>query len=408
MPMFFRSPSRAPAAACSSAILVVVAIIGLGFPTTASASEVNYRGPQLVVDYDGPITVDNTRFLYPSSEKLAFRTERYLEEQAPHLIELRPAIDTWAARLGVHPRVLSHVADDFFRARGDIENGPSPETLRWTRERAEQIMDLAAGLVTVFGTQGSHPLAASRAVAAVSGAYDFTARSHPELAAPKLDLPVVAPGPVGGGSGPPLFGYFQPPWERGDTWAGGGAHGDTGSGDQNALDFWGSFRNWGSGDIFQWWVAAAQAGTARVWSTCFVTIIHGNGWETNYYHLENIQVSDMQQVQRDDRLSNYADDEAQATCQGGFSSGPHVHFSVEYQGARVIIDEANVDFTSWSHHVGSGQYDSNCSRSWYTLAAGSRVCPNQDALPNDSPDPGGMIFEDGFESGSIPPWQHQP
>ena len=328
--------------------------------TAGVASEVNYRGPQLVVDYEGPITVDNSQFVYPSSEKLTFRTADHLREHAPHLIELRPAIDTWAARFGIHPRVLTQVADDFLRSREGASLDERTVALPWTRERAEQIMDLAAGLATVFGLQSSDPLAASRAVAAISRAYEFTARPAAELATQKGDL---ASGPIGG-SAPDLFGYFQPPWERGDTWAGGGAHGDTGSGLQNALDFWGSFRNWGSADIFQWYVTAAQSGVARVWSSCSVTVVHGNGWETNYYHLENVVVTDMQAVQRDDRISNYADDLAQATCQGGFSSGPHVHFSIEYNGLRVLIDETNVDFTSWSHHVGVGQYDSNCSQSW--------------------------------------------
>ena len=74
-------------------------------------------------------------------------------------------------------------------------------------------------------------------------------------------------------SDPPVFGWFQPPWEIGDTWAGGGAHGDTGT--CNALDYWGERRDWGA-DLSLWWVTAIQAGTARVWSECSVSVIHAN------------------------------------------------------------------------------------------------------------------------------------
>lgn len=367
-----------------------VPFFGLCFGLVASglgASETVYAGPALQLDYRGPVLVDNSQFRYPPSEKLAFRSTDYLAQEAPHLMALRPALDTWAARLGVHPRVLIAVTEAMFGSA----------YAAGTRAEFDRVAELASALATAFERAEKGPLAASQAVRAVAGAFALPLVLPTELAAPRPSAKIVR------GSGPPLFGYFQPPWEIGDTWAGGGAHGDTGSGLQNALDFWGEFRNWGQ-DVSQWPVAATQAGTVRVWSSCGMSIIHGNGWETGLYHLDNIQVADFQTVNRNTQLANYADNLAQATCAGGSSTGPHVHMAISFEGERVLIDEVNVDFTAWSHHVGVGQYDTDCSRSYYSHQTLGTICPNFDQLRNDAPDPGGLLFADGFESGNTSAW----
>ena len=43
-------------------------------------------------------------------------------------------------------------------------------------------------------------------------------------------------------------------------------------------------------------------------------IVYPNGWVTDYYHLDHIQVTDGSYVERSDRIANYADNEGQATC----------------------------------------------------------------------------------------------
>jgi LasA protease len=46
-------------------------------------------------------------------------------------------------------------------------------------------------------------------------------------------------------------------------------------------------------------VRAALGGTVHVWQCAggpWVTVDHVEGWRTGYYHMENIQVSDGQQV----------------------------------------------------------------------------------------------------------------
>ncbi len=362
-------------------LCLITLFAGIGW-----TSEMAYRGPTLLATYEGPIVVHNSQVVYTSLDKLTFSTETHLELHAPELMELRPAIDSWAARAGVHPRVLIALVRGAFQGEIAVSN----------RNNLDTVADLALGLATVLEEEKASALAASKAYEAVRNAYGIEERPSPELARAKLNARAV-------GGGPPLFDYFQPPWEIEDTWAGGGAHGDTGSGTRNALDFWGAFRNWGA-DVSAWWVAATQVGTARVWSSCSMSVIHPNGWETSYYHLENIQVADMQQVNRNHRLANYADDEAQALCNGGASTGPHVHVAMFFDGQRVEVDETQLDFTSFSHHVGIGQYDSNCNTSYYTLEGGSRVCPFADQLLNDAPSTSGELFADGFEDGSTSAW----
>ncbi len=54
-------------------------------------------------------------------------------------------------------------------------------------------------------------------------------------------------------------------------------------------------------------------------------------------------------------------------------------------------------FTSLSHHAGIGNYDNDCSRSWYNHGTAGLVCPWDDALLNDAT-VSGILFSDGFES----------
>lgn len=350
--------------------------------TNALASEQHYAGPALQVMQAARLTVHNSQLRYTGSDRLTFSTEDWASLHEPALLPYVGSIDSWGSRYSLHPRVLGQlVAAHFDRV--------PPLTRLAAMDRIAQI---STGLSTVFDSGSDDPFAATQALDAVAQAYGIL-RWEPaeELAEPSLN--------AGRGSSPaPLFGYFQPPWEVGETWAGGGAHGSNGSGTQNALDFWGDYRGWGE-DLSNFWVAAMQAGTVRVWSSCSLAIVHPNGWVTDYYHLDHIQVADRSKVDRNTRIALYADNVDQALCSGGSSSGPHVHVSLSYDGSRVLVNEDQVDFTAFSHHVGQGQYDSNCSRSFYNHSALGTVCPNRDQLLNNtSPAASGPIFSDGFES----------
>jgi LasA protease len=348
----------------------------------AVPSEVRYTGRTLVTDYQGPVLIDNSQYLYTGPDRLSFSTAEHLQRNYPHLLPLRPAIDTWGSRLGIHPRVLSAVVNDYF-AGLDIEGN---------QDDFDAVVQVATALSTAFAQQPSDDLAASRAAMAVADALFFNLQPPKDLAESRSPRTTVAP------AAPTLFGYLQPPWEIGETWAGGGAH----SRGHNSLDFWGPSVPWG-GDTSPYWVAAMQSGTARVWSSCGMAIVHPNGWVTDYYHLDNIQVADWSLVQRNDRIANYADNEAQATCSGGWSSGPHVHMSVSYDGNPVSVDKDNLDFTVFSHNEGVGDYDTDCNTSWYNHYTRGRVCPNYDQLLNDAPSALPM-FTDGFETGNATLW----
>ena len=340
-----------------------------------NASETQYQGPALIADYAGPVLVDNAKFRYTGQDRLNFSTADLLATKYPNLLPLRPVIDTWASRLGIHPRVLVPVVKNYF-AGAQVSGGSAD---------VEAVVQIATALTSVFRDRFPDTLAATRAVAALAKALSFELRLPPELVQGQSiqSQPQAAQGSAP--AAPGLFGYLQPPWPIGEVWAGGGAHnGST----HNALDFWdpATCCGWGT-NVSQAWVSAMQSGTVRVWSSCGMAVIHPNGFDTDYYHLDNIQVTDFAPVQRNDPLANYADNSAQALCTGGSSSGPHVHASITYNGQPVWVDESQLDFTAFSHHASGQAYDTNCNTSWYNHFSQGQVCPFFDLL-NDAPMPG--------------------
>lgn len=378
------SRARYPVGGVSRRAIGLCAVIAaIALPVKASQS--TYTGPRLLADYSGPVLVDNSQMRYTGQDMLSFSTADELRRRAPNLMALRPTIDTWCAMHAIHPRVLIQVLKGLWCDREAVGS--------W--DEIELVHQIATGLALVWLKHEGDSLAASKAVHAVAEAYRISLNLEETLATAREVPP--------SGAAPAVFGWFQPPWEIGDTWAGGGVHGDTGTGIRNALDYWGEYRVWDE-DTSEWWVAAMQAGTARVWSICSVSIIHADGWTTTYYHLENIQLSDFQEVERNDIVSNYANDVATALCQGGSSTGPHVHQAVYHNGDRVEINEANLDFTAFSHHAGVGQYDFDCATSWYNHYTEGKICPAVDQLLNNAPPPAVEIFGDGFELGSTAAW----
>ena len=352
--------------------------------TSANSSDFKYTGPHLNLEYSGPIIVHNSQFKYTASDRLSFYTKDYLTHNIPELLPLREAIDTWAAMHSIHPQLLAEVLKNHFRGK------PVDDSF----ENKQQIFQIATGLSQSYYTYINDPLSASKSVVAIAKAYDFELNLNNDFASKRI---ILEHDYFRGNSGPPLFGYFQPPWPRGEFWSGGGVHTQTGGGNtpRNSLDFFASFISWGA-NTSNIWVSASEAGIARVFSSCNVQVIHSNGWVTSYYHLDNVQVNDFDTVYDNQKLSNYADNLAQATCQGGSSTGPHVHFSFFYDGNPIEIDEPNVDLTSWKHQAGIGNYDSNCANSIYTLIPeNTTVCPFFLQLPNNTIE--GNIFANGFE-----------
>ncbi|MCX7553478.1 M23 family metallopeptidase [Marinicella sp. S1101] len=347
------------------------------------ASDFSYQGPILSAVYDGPTIVDNSHFRFNSSEKLSFDPLDYLSSQAPELMPLNETIAAWSAMKSIHPKVLIGMVKAAFNNQAVVAS----------QENKDLVWQIAAGLDEIFAQNKSNPLAASIAISSVSNSFGLMPEFSAELSRSRQSSDENFSGAA------TLFNYLQPPWPRGEFWGGGGVHRNGGSGSvRNALDFWGGFDDWGD-DTSAYWVSAAQAGIARVWSSCSMTVIHPNGWETSYYHLDNIQVNDQSAVIDNQALANYADNEAQALCNGGGSTGPHVHVAVwDTAGDAVLIDESNINFTSWMHHAGEGNYDFDCDTSYYTmLPANNVVCPGWLNLPNNTSGLIDLIYLNGFE-----------
>jgi LasA protease len=83
------------------------------------------------------------------------------------------------------------------------------------------------------------------------------------------------------------------------------------------------------------YTVSAAAGTTRRPSnySCWLEIDHGGGWVTSYYHLRNL--APPASVTRNAALGTIACE----ICAGGYATGPHVHFSLKYNGLMSASEE---------------------------------------------------------------------
>lgn len=162
---------------------------------------------------------------------------------------------------------------------------------------------------------------------------------------------------------------MQLPWPTGQGWYSGGAHSNTGSGyPYSSLDFNNGSGGWGSNTP---WVQAAHAGTVTRYSACNIRVTHTSGYATQYYHMDSLQYRSGDYVNQGAWLGRYANSYNQALCQGGQSSGPHVHFSLLQNGYFVSLQ--NKYLSGYRVDVGNSNYDDNCNN-FYFEKNGSRYC----------------------------------
>src|SRR6188508_1280004 len=119
------------------------------------------------------------------------------------------------------------------------------------------------------------------------------------------------------------------PWTKGEIWRlTGGPHPETAGAKHpwSALDFQPKDAEPGK-------VRAARGGIVNRPCPNMVEIRHKGGWTTVYYHLRHIAVRDGQFVKRGAMLGWTS---TRSGC-GGFASGPHLHFSLKWNGAFINL-----------------------------------------------------------------------
>lgn len=194
---------------------------------------------------------------------------------------------------------------------------------------------------------------------------------------------------------------LQLPFLNGLSWKFGGVHDTTGGGgpgssynDASSLDFYPWPSAWGM-DTSNMWVVAAGAGIPTRYSDCGYKISHSGvvnvGWETTYYHLEGAKDL-VGFVNRNDKIGVIANTEEEATCTGGSASGPHVHFSLKYNGAYTAIN--GTPLSGWYVHTGRNNYDVDHNYMWLERT-GIKKYPFSDSVLSESAP---TIFSDVFIS----------
>ena len=147
-------------------------------------------------------------------------------------------------------------------------------------------------------------------------------------------LLVAIPASVLASTAPPVD-MFQLPWEQGKAWypydgLDNGLRRSNSSphyfGNGGALDFAPRATMTVGEDTSNDWVTAAAAGTVYQVGSCFIKIDHGNGWTTEYWHLDKIQVTTGSKVSRNQRLATIHNNKDQQVCPGNEFPGPHLHF----------------------------------------------------------------------------------
>jgi LasA protease len=164
--------------------------------------------------------------------------------------------------------------------------------------------------------------------------------------------------------------FLRLPWLVGQTgWSFNGVHSTTGGcpsatcgSPRSSIDFSRGWPVWGT-NTADARVLAMHGGTVTVFSSCNIRVTDSaSGWATNYYHLSNLQISNGATVYAGQWIANYADNSAQALCQGGSSTGPHTHVTLIQSGSQVDLHLSEMSGWRVNAEFVTRDYDSDCSR----------------------------------------------
>jgi LasA protease len=164
---------------------------------------------------------------------------------------------------------------------------------------------------------------------------------------------------------------MQLPFEDGVEWAyTGGPHGGWGSGSAwAALDFAPSGDALGCVSSDDWVVAVADGMVVRSGGGAVVQDLHGDGleqtgWTVLYFHIESRErVAEGTFLQAGDRIGH-------PSCEGGVSSGTHLHLARRYNGEWIPADQ-NIPFIldGWVSRSAGYEYDGYLQRSGQSVEA---------------------------------------
>lgn len=182
------------------------------------------------------------------------------------------------------------------------------------------------------------------------------------------------------------------PFGVGETWyLTGGPHpsGFDGNGVWSAIDFAG-----GSGIV-----RAARDGLAYLPCPNLVKIYHPDGFQTGYYHLADIAVSNGQPVERGAALGRISDG---VGC-GGQAFGAHLHFWLMHSGVDQTLH--GVAIGGWTVQNGAAPYQGCMIRLGDAQCAGGGRISSDGAIGDGSGAP--IVLQNpSFESDDDPaPWQ---
>lgn len=380
--------------------LVVFSCLGAGWINAdATASEIhqpafNYSAQEIqrLMPASGDVRFSNALFLYGRDAE-AFDLAGYLAVHAPLLRDKQELIAHWSGYYSINPKVVLALME----IKSGLMSAPSQEKLQapfaqlstatgfagqlrdvlqqlsqrfygfeaYQRRHAKDIGDLngaSAALLGLLQDANSEPVVLKKAPSLQAFIQHFAQlfSTPPEQlrnVESSREIALVA-------NALPPTNMLQLPWYQGYSWKSNGAHSHTGSGSPySSIDVSYDWPGWGASTYS---VAAAHGGRVSVLSRCQVRVTNANGWATNYYHMDNIRVTNGESITANTKLGSYAGNRNAALCEGGSSTGPHLHFSLLYNGRYVSLQGVNLGAMRIS--VGAYNYDDQCNRfNFYNL-----------------------------------------
>ena len=339
--------------------------------------------PIVVRQIDQPEILTDDQFVWGPQVK-SFDLGRFLKGRKSGLAAYTEDLALWADYSSVNPQVLLTVLELRY---GLVTNFPAEADAATVRS---QIQTTAIDLATAFydhlytwgarspqgaTAQGSPPALALQDGSTVqitrpvsSGTYAISSVLGAASTLPTLQAltsptstdgftaifgslftgsdPLATNNPINPAALPPDS-LFQFPFPLGATWYFSGPHSWNGGSSPppfSSIDFYQGGATCAAPPSLYAVAAAGGSAYHPYGYTCWLEIDHGGGWTSSYYHLLNLTSGGA--MSRNARLGSIACE----TCAGGFATGPHVHWSLKYNGAYVSLE--GVKLSGWTIHVG--------------------------------------------------------